>query len=108
MRGSLALASVSAGRLLRGNGTCARTLRLISKQQHELPVVRIARYRSSHFNVVALQEGDAAEKYLEKEQAATKRRIVDLEAKNAALKKDLAELKVTLKQRFGDAIALDK
>jgi chaperonin cofactor prefoldin len=45
---------------------------------------------------------------LSKEQEATKARIALLDEQVVQLKKSLAELKVILKGRFGDAISLDK
>lgn len=53
-------------------------------------------------------DSETAELYLDTEVTRIKNRQKECEAKIAQLKKDLAELKVVLKARFGDAIALEK
>ena len=56
---------------------------------------------------VELEQGDA-ESMLEKEQETAKEKIDALKKEHESLRKQLAELKVLLTNRFGDLITLDK
>lgn len=53
-------------------------------------------------------DAETAESYLDAQVTQIKKRQRECEERIAHLKKELAELKVTLKARFGDAISLEK